>query len=124
MLDCSICTCIAFIIKLVMTLRLRVKAVYRNQWLYFGPLCNIKFCYVGYNVASFIHFVVSLTPQLVTAPQPLIPDSHPLWMSSKWLSMNVLMLDPERVVVDANEEPTIRMFEKLGIKCVKVLLII
>ena len=34
--------------------------------------------------------------------------------------MNVLMLDPERVVVDANEEPTIEMFEKLGIKCVKV----
>ena len=49
-----------------------------------------------------------------------MPDSHPLWMSSKWLSMNVLMLDPERVVVDANEEPTIKMFEKLGIKCVKV----
>ena len=44
-------------------------------------------------------------------------------MSSKWLSMNVLMLDPERVVVDANEEPTIKMFEKLGIKCVKVLAI-
>ena len=37
--------------------------------------------------------------------------------------MNVLMLDPERVVVDANEEPTIKMFEKLGIKCVKVLAI-
>ena len=36
--------------------------------------------------------------------------------------MNVLMLDPTRVVVDANEEPTIKMFEKLGIKCVKVLL--
>ena len=58
--------------------------------------------------------------QMVTAPQPLIPDSHPLWMSSKWLSMNVLMLDPTRVVVDANEEPTIKMFEKLGIKCIKV----
>ena len=56
----------------------------------------------------------------MTAPQPLIPDSHPLWMSSKWLSMNVLMLDPKRVVVDANEEPTIKMFENLGIKCVKV----
>ena len=60
--------------------------------------------------------------QLVTAPQPLIPDNHLLWLSSKWLSMNVLMLDPTRVVVGANEEPTIKMFEKLGIKCVKVLL--
>lgn len=58
--------------------------------------------------------------KMVTAPHPLIPDSHPLWMSSKWLSMNVLMLDPTRVVVDANEEPTIKMFEKLGIRCIKV----
>lgn len=58
--------------------------------------------------------------QMVTAPEPLIPDSHPLWMSSKWLSMNVLMLDPTRVVVEADEKPTIKMFEKLGIKCIKV----
>ena len=36
--------------------------------------------------------------------------------------MNVLMLDPQRVVVDANETPTQNMFEKLGIKCIKVTL--
>ena len=41
-------------------------------------------------------------------------------MSSKWLSMNVLMLDPKRVVVDKNELPIIKMFENLGIKCIKV----
>lgn len=41
----------------------------------------------------------------VTAPEPVIPDSHPLWMSSKWLSMNVLMLDEKRVVVDTDEIP-------------------
>lgn len=39
---------------------------------------------------------------------------HPLWMSSKWLSMNVLMLDEKRVMVDANEVPIQKMFEKLG----------
>ena len=50
----------------------------------------------------------------------MIPDSHPLWMSSKWLSMNVLMLDSKRVVVEAQEEPIHKMFEKLGIKCIKV----
>ena len=59
-------------------------------------------------------------PQVVEAPRPVIPDSHPLWMSSKWLSMNVLMLDPQRVVVDTQEVPIQRMFEKLGIKCIKV----
>lgn len=44
--------------------------------------------------------------KMVYAPKPLIPDSHPLWMSSKWLSMNVLMLDEKRVLVDKNELPT------------------
>jgi len=53
-------------------------------------------------------------------PLPLMPDDHPLWMSSKWLSMNVLMLDPKRVVVDANETTIQKMFESLGIECIKV----
>lgn len=39
---------------------------------------------------------------------------HPLWMSSKWLSMNVLMLDEKRVMVDANESSIHKMFESLG----------
>ena len=47
--------------------------------------------------------------KVVSAPLPLVPDSHPLWMSSKWLSMNVLMLDEKRVVVDANEKPIIKV---------------
>ena len=41
-------------------------------------------------------------------------------MSSKWLSMNVLMLDSKRVVVEAQEEPIHKTFEKLGIECIKV----
>uniref|UniRef100_A0A6I8P7C5 Glycine amidinotransferase n=1 Tax=Ornithorhynchus anatinus TaxID=9258 RepID=A0A6I8P7C5_ORNAN len=57
---------------------------------------------------------------VVTPPMPLIPDDHPLWMSSKWLSMNVLMLDEKRVMVDANEIPIQKMFEKLGISTIKV----
>ncbi|KAJ1078568.1 hypothetical protein K5549_000750 [Capra hircus] len=57
---------------------------------------------------------------IVTPPRPVIPDDHPLWMSSKWLSMNVLMLDEKRVMVDANEVPIQKMFEKLGISTIKV----
>ncbi|XP_063782055.1 glycine amidinotransferase, mitochondrial [Pseudophryne corroboree] len=57
---------------------------------------------------------------VVTPPTPLIPDDHPLWMSSKWLSMNVLMLDEKRVMVDANETSIHKMFEKLGISTIKV----
>lgn len=74
---------------------------------------------------------------VVKPPTPLIPDGaflllkfvqvgnfwlkktsfcadHPLWMSSKWLSMNVLMLDEKRVMVDANESTIQKMFESLG----------
>jgi len=58
--------------------------------------------------------------KLVEAPTPLISDSHPLWMSSKWLSMNVLMIDEKRVVVAENEVTTQKMFESLGIECIKV----
>ena len=43
---------------------------------------------------------------VVKKPTPLIPDGHPLWMLSKRVSMNVLMLDPKRVVVDKKEITT------------------
>lgn len=58
--------------------------------------------------------------KVVKPPLPVMSDSHPLWMSSKWLSMNVLMLDEKRVVVERDEIPIQKMFESLGIKCIKV----
>lgn len=58
--------------------------------------------------------------KIVQPPVPLVPDEHPLWMSSKWLSMNVLMLDPKRVLVEKEETTTIAMFESLGIECIRV----
>lgn len=57
---------------------------------------------------------------VVHPPLPLIPDDHPLWMSSKWLSMNVLMLDPSRVIVEKAETSIQKMFESLGIQCIPV----
>jgi glycine amidinotransferase len=41
-------------------------------------------------------------------------------MSSRWLSMNILMLDPERVVVEKDELATIKFFKKIGIKPILV----
>ncbi|XP_078491699.1 glycine amidinotransferase, mitochondrial-like [Ciona intestinalis] len=58
--------------------------------------------------------------KIVQAPKPTLSDDHPLWMSSKWLSMNVLMLDEDRVLCSKVEKPIIKMFEKLGIKTVQV----
>ncbi|CAB3999315.1 glycine amidinotransferase, mitochondrial, partial [Paramuricea clavata] len=50
--------------------------------------------------------------QVIKPPTPLISDDHPLWMSSKWLSMNVLMLDPKRVVVSKYEYTTQKISQK------------
>ena len=38
------------------------------------------------------------------APAPNLPADHPLYMSSNWLSVNVLSLDEKRVVVERREE--------------------
>ena len=48
------------------------------------------------------------------------PASAPMWLSSHWLAANVLMLDPKRVVVSDTQEEYHKMFESLGIECIKV----
>jgi glycine amidinotransferase len=50
------------------------------------------------------------------APQPVFRETHPLYMCSRWVSINVLMLDEERVVVERQEEPLLRMFRDWGLK--------
>lgn len=56
--------------------------------------------------------------EIVKPPTPEVPDDHPLWLSSKWLSMNVLMLDQNRVLVEEKEKGIQKMFKDLGIECV------
>jgi glycine amidinotransferase len=53
---------------------------------------------------------------MLSAPAPVIPDSHPLYMTSKWINMNILMLDEQRVVVEAQDEPMIRAMKSWGFK--------
>ena len=45
-----------------------------------------------------------------------MPDSHPMYTCSKWLSMNVLMLDPERVIVSKGEDRLIKALKEWGFK--------
>ncbi|SDN05298.1 glycine amidinotransferase [Ensifer sp. YR511] len=54
------------------------------------------------------------------APEPTIPDDHLLYMSSAWLTMNVFMLNPNTVVVEAEEWPLVRLFEEWGFDVVRV----
>lgn len=45
--------------------------------------------------------------EILNPPAPVIPDDHPLYFSSKWLSVNVLSIDEKRVMVEAQETPLI-----------------
>jgi glycine amidinotransferase len=53
---------------------------------------------------------------ILRAPEPCIPDDHTLYMTSKWINMNVLSLDSERVVVERDERPLIRALKDWGFK--------
>src|SRR5205085_9526018 len=53
---------------------------------------------------------------ILWAPRPCLPDAHPLYMTSKWINMNVLSLDTERVVVEKGEEIFIKALKSWGIK--------
>lgn len=50
------------------------------------------------------------------APQPIIPDDHTLYMTSKWINMNILMLDQQRVIVERQDEPMIAALKQWGFK--------
>lgn len=52
--------------------------------------------------------------EILKAPDPNIPESHPLYMTSRWLNVNILMLDEKRVVVEAGEVDTIAAFKQWG----------
>ena len=45
---------------------------------------------------------------ILVCPEPMMPDSHPMYTCSKWISMNVLMLDEERVIVSKGEDTLIQ----------------
>ena len=48
------------------------------------------------------------------APKPIIPDDHTLYMTSKWINMNMIMLDENRVMVERQDEPMIAALKRWG----------
>lgn len=52
--------------------------------------------------------------RVVEAAPPAHPRPDDLYMCSSWVSMNVLMLDEKRVVVEAQEKPTIDLLSRHG----------
>jgi glycine amidinotransferase len=53
---------------------------------------------------------------ILECPEPLMPEGHPMYNSSNWISMNVLMLDEERVIVSKGEDTLIKSLSDWGFK--------
>lgn len=55
------------------------------------------------------------------APEPSLPADHPLYFTSPWTATcNVIVLGPDKVVVEANEPDTIAAFKSWGFEVVPV----
>jgi glycine amidinotransferase len=52
--------------------------------------------------------------ELLPAPAPVLHDDAPKYMSSPWISMNVISLDERRVVVEEGEAPLIAKLRSWG----------
>ncbi|WP_158893911.1 MULTISPECIES: amidinotransferase [unclassified Pseudomonas] len=56
--------------------------------------------------------------EILNPPPSNLPDDHPLYITSKWIHINVLMLDERTVVVEQDEEALISAFRKWGFKTI------
>lgn len=52
--------------------------------------------------------------ELLIPPEPVPVVNDPLQIVSKWMGLNILMLDEKRVVVERRQEPLIRAFKEWG----------
>lgn len=48
------------------------------------------------------------------APKPNIPEDYPLYMTSGWISMNIMMLDEKRAIIEAEETNMIKALKSWG----------
>ncbi|WP_118988092.1 amidinotransferase [Photorhabdus sp. CRCIA-P01] len=56
--------------------------------------------------------------EILTPPPSTLNDAHPLFMTSKWIHTNVLMLDEKTVIVEQDEEFLKAAFRKWGFKTI------
>ncbi|KAI4194389.1 MAG: hypothetical protein LQ350_007784 [Teloschistes chrysophthalmus] len=55
-------------------------------------------------------------------PYPFIPQEPgwpPLYMTSPWLSLNTLVLDGRRIIVEVSDDQAAGWFEQLGMTCIR-----
>ncbi|PHM25433.1 amidinotransferase [Xenorhabdus budapestensis] len=58
--------------------------------------------------------------EILTPPPSTLPDSHPLPFTSRWISVNILMLDAHHVLVEESETPLIEAFKSWKIEAIPI----
>ncbi len=53
---------------------------------------------------------------ILYAPTPCLSPDHTLYMTSRWINMNILMLDHKRVIVEKGEETIIQALKNFGMQ--------
>jgi glycine amidinotransferase len=72
------------------------------------------------NGARFIPNELFTGWEIRAAPPSTLPADWPMYFSSSWVSMNLLSLDEETVVVEAQEQPLIEVLTQWGFTCIPV----
>ena len=82
----------------------------------FYPLAPGKLLINPERVARVPEIFAQAGWDILVCPEPMMPLSHPMYNSSRWICMNVLMLDEERVIVSKGEDRLIQGLEDWGLK--------
>lgn len=72
------------------------------------------------NGARFVPDELFAGWEIRPAPPPTLPADWPMYFSSSWVSMNLLSLDEQTVVVEAQEQPLIELLSGWGFECIPV----
>ena len=75
---------------------------------------------LGYKGKMIEEFFKKNDWEIIDAARPAHNSPPPLCYSSVWLSMNVLVLDPKTVCVEASETNQMEQLDKLGFEVVPV----
>ncbi len=80
----------------------------------FYPLAPGKLLINPERVVKVPEMFVKAGWDILVCPEPEMPATHPMYNCSRWIMMNVLMLDEKRVIVSAGEKRFARTLKQWG----------
>ena len=85
----------------------------------FSPLAPGKLLVNPERVVEVPEMFAQAGWDILVCPEPEMPESHPMYNCSRWIMMNVVMLDETRVIVSAGEKRFVRKLAEWGFEPVE-----